>query len=130
MSEITYALSAVGHGSYVGRNLAETGSIFFQSRLYDDVDVSSERKQLSASSWAQAAARPAPAQCHEELRQNIPVCFRNSWTWRLSSSSEKSNSETILFVCSARPMVRTRDVGGESVRCVSRGQMRSSWIVS
>lgn len=35
MSEITYLLSAIGYGSHVGGNLAETGSILFQSRVYE-----------------------------------------------------------------------------------------------
>lgn len=58
------------------------------------------------------------------------ACFRNSSTWRLSSSSEKSNWATTLLVCSARPIVRTRDVGGESAKGGCRGQMRSSRTVS
>lgn len=64
-----------------------------------------------------------------ELAPSLLVCFKYSWTWRLRSSSEKSNSDTTLLVCSARPIVRTRDVGGENAKGGS-GQMSSSWTVS
>lgn len=46
---MTYPLSAIGYGSHVGRNLAETGSILFQSRIYEYVSSEFERlgvKQL------------------------------------------------------------------------------------
>jgi hypothetical protein len=79
---MTYALSAIRYGRHIGRNLAETGSVYLQSRIYKRVSTESRaiehkaaaRHRSSATSLAAVAKRTGLLQ--ELLNMAIELLVR------------------------------------------------------
>lgn len=45
---------------------------------------------------------------------NLLICFKNSWTWVLTSESENSNCDTTRFVSSASAIVSGLETGANT----------------